>query len=281
MSVLGNTIGIARTSIVVINTNSVISKALRGISSIAPCSNQSSSTFSSAIPSTTSIISNGFNIQFTRHTAQSASLAKAMQNAAKPLVICGPSGAGKSSIVNKVTEEFPDCFGLCVSHTTRKPRESETDGINYHFVPKDVFLDAKERGEFIETAEFAGNMYGTSRGAINRVQMAGMICVLDIEMHGVHQIKKTPGVEPHYVFIKPPSIEELEVRLRARKTETEESLQKRLARAGEEMEYGATEGNFDLVITNNNLDDATSALRDFMIVHIEELKRFRKLLAER
>ena len=244
MSVLGNTIGIARTSIVVINTTSVISKALRRISSIAPCSNQSSSSFSLTIPSTNLIISNGFNIQFTRHTSQSASLAKAMQNAAKPLVICGPSGAGKSSIVNKVTEEFPDCFGLCVSHTTRKPRR---------------------------------DMYGTSRGAINRVQMAGMICVLDIEMHGVHQIKKTPGVEPHYVFIKPPSIEELEVRLRERKTETEESLQKRLARAGEEMEYGATDGNFDLVITNNNLDDATSALRDFMIVHIEELKRFRKL----
>merc|ERR1719338_1790 len=104
------------------------------------------------------------------------------------------------------------------------------------------------RGEFIETAEFAGNMYGTSRGAINRVQMAGMICVLDIEMHGVHQIKKTPGLDPHYVFIKPPSLEELEVRLRDRKTETEESIKRRLEKAVEEIEYGSKAENFDLVI---------------------------------
>ena len=134
----------------------------------------------------------GWFIQFNRKQSQSASLAKAMKEAAKPLVICGPSGSGKSSIVNKVTEEFPDCFGLSCSHTTRKQREGEIDGVHYYFVAKDEFLDAKERGEFIETAEFAGNMYGTSRGAINRLQMAGQICVLGIEMHGVHQIKKTP-----------------------------------------------------------------------------------------
>merc|ERR1719273_2282448 len=281
MSVLGNTIGIARTSIVVINTNSVISKALRRISSIAPCSNQSSSSFSLTIPTTNSIISNGFNVQFTRHTSESASLAKAMQNAAKPLVICGPSGCGKSTIVNKISEEFPDCFGLCCSHTTRKPRESEVDGQNYFFVAKDEFLDAKERGEFIETAEFAGNLYGTSRGSINRVKMAGRICVLDIEMHGVHQIKKTPGLDPHYVFIKPPSLEALEVRLRDRKTETEESIKKRLERAVEELEYGAKAENFDLVITNDTLENAAAELREFMIVHIEELRRFKKLLAQR
>merc|ERR1712126_500712 len=167
------------------------------------------------------------------------------------------------------TEEFPDCFGLSCSHTTRKQREGEIDGVHYYFVAKDEFLDAKERGEFIETAEFAGNMYGTSRGAINRLQMAGQICVLDIEMHGVHQIKK------------PPSLEELEVRLRARKTETEDSTKKRMERAVEELEYGGKAENFDLVITNDNLENATNELREFMIVHIEELKRFKKLLAQR
>ena len=142
-------------------------------------------------------------------------------------------------------------------------------------------MDAKDRGEFIETAEFAGNMYGTSRGAINRLQMAGQICVLDIEMHGVHQIKKTPGLDPHYVFIKPPSLEALEVRLRDRKTETEESIKKRLERAVEELEYGAKAENFDLVITNDTLENAAAELREFMIVHIEELRRFKKLLAQR
>jgi guanylate kinase len=237
--------------------------------------------FVSAIPNSLTISLKRCNILLTRNATKSASLAKAMQNAAKPLVICGPSGVGKSSIVQKVQDEFPDCFGLCVSHTTRKPRENEKDGVNYHFVKKRVFLDAKERGEFIETVEFAEKMYGTSRGAITQVQKAGLICILDIEIHGVQQIKKTPGLDPHYVFITPPSIGELEVRLRARKTETEDNINKRLERAAEEIEYGTKTENFDLVITNDTLDNSASKLRDFMIVHIEELKRVRKLLAQK
>jgi len=261
------------------SSNQIATKAVRTISSITQVSRRPSAETSGTNPR--SSLPKGWLIQFTRHASQAASLAKAMKQAAKPLVICGPSGSGKSSIVNKVTEEFPDCFGLCCSHTTRKQREGEIDGVHYYFVAKDEFLDAKDRGEFIETAEFAGNMYGTSRGAINRLQMAGQICVLDIEMHGVHQIKKTPGLDPHYVFIKPPSLEDLEVRLRARKTETEESLQKRLGRAVEELEYGAKAENFDLVITNDTLENAANELREFMIVHIEELQRFKKLLAQK
>ena len=259
--------------------NTIATKAVRTISSITQVNCIASAEKSGTNP--ISSLPKGCLIQFTRHASQAASLAKAMKQAAKPLVICGPSGSGKSSIVNKVTEEFPDCFGLCCSHTTRKQREGEIDGVHYYFVAKDEFLDAKDRGEFIETAEFAGNMYGTSRGAINRLQMAGQICVLDIEMHGVHQIKKTPGLDPHYVFIKPPSLEDLEVRLRARKTETEESLQKRLGRAVEELEYGSKAENFDLVITNDTLENAANELREFMIVHIEELQRFKKLLAQK
>lgn len=272
---------ITRSCLFGLSTTSLVPKTIRTIVSIPPAKNKASSGFVCGTTKYATNLSNGCNIQFTRHGSQSASLAKAMQNAAKPLVICGPSGSGKSSIVNKVSEEYPDCFGLCCSHTTRKMRDGELDGVNYFFVAKDEFLDAKERGEFIETAEFAGNFYGTSRGAIKRVQMAGLICVLDIEMHGVHQIKKTSGLDPHYVFIKPPSLEALEVRLRERKTETEESINARLSVATEEIEYGTQKGNFDLIITNDKLEDATSQLRDFMVVHIEELKRFKKLLAQR
>jgi guanylate kinase len=278
MSVLGT---IMLTRGIGLSSTSLVSKSVRTIVSFSSANIKQSLGLASGTSNPTLTLINGCNAQFTRHTSESASLAKAMQDAAKPLVICGPSGCGKSTIVNKISEEYPDCFGLCCSHTTRKPRESEVDGQNYYFVAKDEFLDARERGEFIETAEFAGNYYGTSRGAIKRVQMAGHICVLDIEMHGVHQIKKTSGLNPHYVFIKPPNLEELEVRLRDRKTETEDSIKKRLARAEEEMEYGSKAENFDLVITNDTLDNAVSQLRDFMIVHIEELKRFRKLLSER
>lgn len=280
MSVLGTTM-LTRGSVLGLSTSSLVSKAVRTVVSVSPGNNKRIFEFPSVTSNHQTTLINGCNTQFARHTSESASLAKAMQNAAKPLVICGPSGSGKSTIVNKVSEEFPGCFGLCCSHTTRKPRENELDGVNYFFVAKDEFLDAKERGEFIETAEFAGHMYGTSRGAINRVQMAGLICILDIEMHGVHQIRKTPGLNPHYVFIKPPSLEELEVRLRARKTETEESIKKRLAKAAEEMEYGSKAENFDIVITNDNVESAVSQLRDFMIVHIEEMKRFKKLLAKK
>lgn len=270
---------IGRVPIMGLASSPIAIAAARPVSTMTPSNCKITTVLHAKNP--TSNFLKGWFIQFNRQQSQSASLAKAMKQAAKPLVICGPSGSGKSSIVNKVTEEFPDCFGLSCSHTTRKPREGEIDGVHYYFVAKDEFLDAKERGEFIETAEFAGNMYGTSRGGINRLQMAGQICVLDIEMHGVHQIKKTPGLDPHYVFVKPPSLEELEVRLRARKTETEDSIKKRMERAVEELEYGGKAENFDLVITNDNLENATNELREFMIVHIEELKRFKKLLAQR
>jgi len=280
MTVLGSTM-IARTSLIGLSSNSVATKGARTITFAAQTNSKKSSDLVQYAWNARKNLSNKWFVQPTRQGSQAASLAKAMKDAAKPLVICGPSGSGKSSIVNKVTEEFQDCFGLCCSHTTRKQRESEVDGVHYHFVSKDVFLDAKDRGEFIETAEFAGNMYGTSRGAINRLQMAGQICVLDIEMHGVHQIKKTPGLDPHYVFIKPPSLEDLEVRLRERKTETEDSIKKRLERAVEELEYGAKAENFDLVITNDSLETAAAELREFMIVHIEEVRRFKKLLAQR
>lgn len=79
----------------------------------------------------------------------------------RPLVICGPSGSGKSTLLKKLRAELPETFALCVSHTTRKPRPGETDGIEYHFVSVDEMQAAIERGEFLETATFSGNMYGT------------------------------------------------------------------------------------------------------------------------
>lgn len=79
----------------------------------------------------------------------------------RPLVICGPSGSGKSTLLKKLRKELPETFALCVSHTTRKPRPGETDGIEYHFVSIDEMQAAIERGEFLETATFSGNMYGT------------------------------------------------------------------------------------------------------------------------
>lgn len=182
----------------------------------------------------------------------------------RPLVICGPSGSGKSTLLKKLRTELPDTFALCVSHTTRKPRPGECDGVDYHYVTVEQMQAAIARGDFLETATFSGNMYGTrcvltlsisisliifepnqriiyaltfSKQSVRNVQALGKVCVLDIEIEGVKQIAAT-DLNPLKVFILPPSIVELENRLRGRNTETEESLQKRLNTAKSEIDFG-------------------------------------------
>ncbi|XP_008545222.2 guanylate kinase [Microplitis demolitor] len=182
----------------------------------------------------------------------------------RPLVLCGPSGSGKSTLIKKLFDEFPDKFGFSVSHTTRQPRPGEEDGKHYHFTNKSKMEDEINKGEFIETAVFSNNLYGTSKKAVEKVINNGKICVLDIDMQGVKQIKNTT-LDPLLIFIKPPSIEELEKRLRNRKTETEESLQRRLNTAIEEIKYGDEPGNFHRVIVNDDVDKAYHELRDFIL----------------
>eukprot|EP00092_Neocalanus_flemingeri_P060246 GFUD01072191.1.p1 GENE.GFUD01072191.1~~GFUD01072191.1.p1 ORF type:complete len:241 (-),score=55.45 GFUD01072191.1:61-783(-) len=187
-----------------------------------------------------------------------------------PLVLCGPSGAGKSTLIKRLTAEFKDSFGFSVSHTTRAPRPGEKTGVDYHYVSRDTMEQLVEEGAFLEHAIFSGNMYGTSRAAVEKVAISGKICILDIDTQGVKLIKLS-DMEPDYIFIKPPSREALEKRLRARRTESEESLAKRLAAAEAEMVYGETPGNFDLVIVNDELEKAYSELRSYMIPKIEVL----------
>jgi len=189
---------------------------------------------------------------------------------ARPLVLCGPSGVGKSTIVERLKKRFPNAFALSVSHTTRQPREGEKDGVNYFFTDRETMTAAIENGDFIETAEFSGNMYGTSKAAVETVSVSGKICILDIDMQGVKQIKNT-NLNPLYVFIHPPSVDDLEKRLRGRGTETEESLQRRLAAAKAEMEFG-TPDNFDKVVVNDDVDKVEGELVDFLNPHIEELE---------
>uniref|UniRef100_U5ETQ0 Guanylate kinase n=1 Tax=Corethrella appendiculata TaxID=1370023 RepID=U5ETQ0_9DIPT len=187
----------------------------------------------------------------------------------RPLVICGPSGSGKSTLLKKLFKEFPETFGFSVSHTTRKPRPGEENAIHYHFVSVEDMQAAIENGEFIETAVFSGNMYGTSKQSVENVQNQGKVCVLDIEIEGVKQVRNSDRLNPLLVFVEPPSIDELERRLRARNTETDESLKKRLNTAKIEIEYGTTPGNFHIVIHNQNLKQAYTDLRDFILRELE------------
>jgi guanylate kinase len=178
----------------------------------------------------------------------------------RPLVISGPSGVGKSTLLQRLFSEFPGKFGFSVSHTTRDPRPGEIDGSHYHFVTRQKFLDLVQSSAFIEHAQFSGNFYGTSFEAVERVQQQGKRCILDIEAQGVQQIKKT-DLNPVYLFISPPTISILRERLRRRATDTEDSIQKRLMIALNEVQYAKQPNTHDIVIVNDDLDRAFELLK--------------------
>ncbi|KAL3826939.1 hypothetical protein ACHAXA_006019 [Cyclostephanos tholiformis] len=171
----------------------------------------------------------------------------------RPVVICGPSGVGKGTLIELLQKRFPDGkFGFSVSHTTRKPREGEVNGVHYHFTTVEDIRKDIEDGKFIEYAEVHGNYYGTSIASVESVQGKNLICLLDIDVQGAQKVKAS-SLDAHYLFIAPPSTEELESRLRGRGTESEDAIQRRLANARGELEYGLESGNFDAVLVNNDL----------------------------
>jgi guanylate kinase len=152
-------------------------------------------------------------------------------------------------------EKYPSFFGFSVSHTTRGPRPGEANGIQYNFVTVDEMKQAIQQGKFIEYAQVHTNYYGTSYAAVERIQSSGKICILDIDIQGVQNVKKSQ-LDCHYLFITPPSLAELESRLRGRGTETEEKIRIRTENAKKELEYGLQEGNFNAVIVNDTVESA-------------------------
>ncbi|XP_010884365.1 guanylate kinase isoform X2 [Esox lucius] len=190
----------------------------------------------------------------------------------RPVVLSGPSGAGKSTLAKKLLEEYKGIFGFSVSHTTRNPRSGEENGKDYHYVTREVMQDSIDKGEFIESAVFSGNMYGTSKASVQAVKDKNLICILDIDMQGVRAVKTT-DLNPIYVYIQPPSLTILEKRLRDRKTESEESLQKRLEAAQVDMEICKEPGIFDIIIVNDDLDNAYAKLKQALIEEIEKVQK--------
>jgi len=188
-----------------------------------------------------------------------------------PLVLCGPSGAGKSTLLKKMMEKYKEHFGFSVSHTTRCARPGEENGVSYNFVTKEDMQRAIDNDEFIEHATFAGNMYGTSKAAVETVMEKGLICILDIDVQGVKSMKKT-SYNSNYVFIMPPSIPILEERLKGRGTETEESLKYRMDLAVQDIKFGEEEGNFDIIIVNDDLESAYAKLIEFLQNMYTDLK---------
>lgn len=181
-------------------------------------------------------------------------------NGPRPVIFCGPSGVGKGTLIEMFQRKYPnDQFGFSVSHTTRKSRPGEEDGVHYNFSTVDRMKQEIDEDKFIEYAEVHGNYYGTSVQAVESVRTAGKICILDIDVQGVRNVKQS-SLEPYYLFIAPPSMEALEERLRGRQTESEADIQKRIANAVQELEYGQVEGNFDEFLVNDSLDEAFAKL---------------------
>lgn len=158
-------------------------------------------------------------------------------------------------------KEFPDDYGFSVSHTTRGPRAGEQDGVDYNFVDKSLMEKEIAEGKFLESANVHGNYYGTSFEAVNRVSARNKICILDIDIQGVRSCKKAGFDADKYLFIAPPSMADLEKRLRGRGTETEDKIQKRLSGAVGEMEQ-SKDMQWDAYIINDDVQKAYEKLRE-------------------
>jgi guanylate kinase len=178
------------------------------------------------------------------------------------LVLSAPSGAGKTTLAHALKKEFPEAE-FSVSYTTRPPRGTERDGIDYHFIEANTFTQMIDRGEFLEWAEVYGNFYGSSRGVADRaLYRRGGIAVFDIDVQGGTSIKrKYPDAVT--VFIIPPSMEELERRLRGRGTDRDDVIHRRLLTARSEIERGVQ--SYDYLIVNDQLDRALAELRSVVI----------------
>ena len=171
----------------------------------------------------------------------------------KCIILCAPSGAGKTSITKYLLQQD---LGLefSISACTRAKRPNETDGIDYYFLTIDDFKQKIKNNEFIEWEEvYANNFYGTLTSEITRIWKSGKHVIFDVDVKGGLNLSKHFGKNALAIFIKPPSINELEKRLRNRGTESEETIQRRINKATEEMEY---EKRFDVSVENNQLEVA-------------------------
>jgi len=171
-------------------------------------------------------------------------------------VISAPSGTGKGTIIAKMLELRPE-LRLSVSAATRQPREGEMDGVNYFFVTREFFEDMIVRGEFLEYAEYVGEYYGTPKKPIHEHIEAGRDVLLEIETNGAMQVMMM-NPDAVSIFIVPPSLEELERRLRGRGTDSEDKLIHRLERAKLELDY---QDEYAHVVVN---DDITTAAEEIL-----------------
>ena len=171
----------------------------------------------------------------------------------KLVIFSAPSGSGKTTIVRELLKRFPR-FEFSISATSRAPRGSEQHGVDYYFLSHEEFLERAKRDEFVEWEEvYAGTCYGTLRSEMERIWQKGNVILFDVDVIGGINLKRKFGDDACSIFIMPPSVEELERRLRGRGTDSEEVILKRIAKAEFEISKAA---EFDFTVVNDKLDVA-------------------------
>jgi guanylate kinase len=170
-------------------------------------------------------------------------------------IVSAPSGSGKTTLLQSLLRTFND-LKFSVSHTTRHPRQGEREGVDYFFTEKAQFREMAGRGEFLEWAEYYGQLYGTSRAFVEQHVNGGRDVILDIDVNGAQQVKARIA-DAITVFIMPPSFAELERRLRARRQESDEAVNRRLEIARSEISVCRS---YDYIVVNDVIDDSVQAL---------------------
>lgn len=185
-------------------------------------------------------------------------------------VVSAPAGCGKDTILEQVLGRM-DTVGYSVSATTRAPREGEIDGVHYHFLTRERFEQMIRDNEVLEYTEYCGNYYGTPKKGVEELLAQGKDVILKIEVEGAMNIKRL-FPECCMVFILPPSLAELERRLRKRGTETEEKILLRTQQAREELKYAE---NYDYLVVNGELELAVEEL--ISVIRAEKLRKTRRI----
>ncbi|MDD6795088.1 MAG: guanylate kinase [Clostridiaceae bacterium] len=191
------------------------------------------------------------------------------------IVISGPSGAGKGTICKALLEKHDDLY-LSVSATTRSPREGEVDGVNYHFLTKENFKEKINEGDFLEWAEVYDNFYGTPKSNVEQMLNAGKNVILEIDIQGALRVKENceDGV---FVFILPPSMEELKNRLVSRGSETPESLMKRFTSAYQEINYIS---RYNYGVINDTVENAVEKVENILAAEKCRVDRIKDFILE-
>lgn len=176
------------------------------------------------------------------------------------IVLSGPSGVGKDAVLNRL-KQLDNYWYFVVTATTRERRPTEIDGVDYFFVGKDEFLEIHGREMFLESAEVYGNWYGTPRAQVVDALGRGQDVIIKVDIQGVENIKKT-DLPVVCIFLMPPSLVELQRRLKTRQTETSDDLDVRMEKAVKEIEQAHL---FDYVVVNNDIDEAASRIESIII----------------